>query len=290
MTDSRVLRLEAPAKVNLWLRVLERRADGYHRLASELALLDLADVLVLERGPGRLVLTPSDAELAADASNLAWQGVAAGFGRWPAGWRLTLTKTIPLAAGLGGGSSDAAAAWRLARFLLSGFDPNPSQAELTQLALIGADVPFFAAATPSAVVTGIGELVEPRATSAPDPIVLIHPPFALSTAAVFAATNRADWSRQAAAGDESPNDLLPAALRLAPALGDVLAAVRRAGYEGHLSGSGPTVWVREPDPVRAHALAERLTIADLRVSLTRLRTEPASIATMHAHHSPRGSS
>lgn len=282
------MRLRAPAKINLWLRVLDRRPDGFHELQSELALLDLADTLVLERGPGRLVLESGAGDLAADVTNLAWQGMAAGFGRWPAGWRLNLSKTIPLAAGLGGGSSDAAAAWRLARCLLSGEDPRPSPAELTQLAGIGADVPFFAAATPLAVVGGIGEHVDPLPASKADPIVLIHPPFRLSTAAVFAATEPADWSGPGASPGEPGNDLLRAALRLAPGLADVLAAVRRAGSQGRLSGSGPTLWVREADPERAMALVDRLTKADLRTTLTRLRTEPASIATMHTHVSGFG--
>jgi 4-diphosphocytidyl-2-C-methyl-D-erythritol kinase len=286
--EVRVMRLEAPAKINLWLRVLARRPDGFHELQSELALLDLADTLVLDRGPGRLVLESGADDLAVDATNLAWQGMAAGFGRWPAGWRLTLSKAIPLAAGLGGGSSDAAAAWRLARCLLSGEDPRPSPKELAQLAHIGADVPFFAAATPMAVVGGIGELVYPQPAPAADPIVLIHPPFPLSTAAVFAATAPADWSGPAAPSDESRNDLLPAALRLAPGLADVLAAVRRAGSEGRLSGSGPTLWVRESDPERARALVDRLGAANLRTTLTRLRTEPASIDTMHTHVSGLG--
>jgi 4-diphosphocytidyl-2C-methyl-D-erythritol kinase len=162
-------------------------------------------MLVLERGPGRRDRSCPDELQPMRATRLA--GYCAGFGRWPAGWRLTLIKSIPLAAGLGGGSSDAAAGWRLARSLLSGVDPRPSQTELSQLARIGADVPFFAAATPMAVVGGIGEVVDPRMAPAPDSVVLVHPPFALSTAAVFAASEPGDWLGPVAAGDESWNDL-----------------------------------------------------------------------------------
>jgi len=281
MTADARYRLAAPAKINLWLRVIDRRSDGYHRLESGLALLELADELEVTHGPGRLSLAGEAEDLPADSSNLAWQGFEAGIGRWPSGRRLTLTKAIPLAAGLGGGSSDAAAAWRLARRLLGG--PNqarPTAEEAAGLQRIGADVPFFAAALTCARVSGIGETVVARPALPPDSILLVHPPFGLSTRAVFEATRPADWRTERTDPEEGWNDLWPAALRLRPELGDLRARVERAGGEPHLSGSGPTLWLRNTDPEAAAALVRSLAAEGLRLTETRFRTEPASIVVM----------
>ena len=134
------LRLEAPAKLNLSLAITGRRADGYHELASVFVLLDLADRLLLLPGaPGLRV--EGTYEVPLGAANLAWRGLVAGLGAEPDATCLALEKAIPVAAGLGGGSSDAAAAWRLGR-RWSGAN---EAAKPGSLAAIGADVPFFAA-------------------------------------------------------------------------------------------------------------------------------------------------
>ncbi len=155
------LSLEAPAKVNLDLRVVGRRDDGYHLLESTMILLELADGLLLMPGcSGLRVDGAGSDDVPPDASNLAWRGLVAGLGGEPELACLALEKRIPAAAGLGGGSSDAAAAWRLGR-AWRGAPEEPSEADLAALARIGADVPFFASRAPAARVEGIGERVTP---------------------------------------------------------------------------------------------------------------------------------
>ncbi|HEX5579447.1 MAG TPA: 4-(cytidine 5'-diphospho)-2-C-methyl-D-erythritol kinase [Candidatus Limnocylindria bacterium] len=267
------LRLEAPAKLNLSLAVTGRRADGYHELDSELALLELADRLLLLPGcSGLRVEGEAREQLPLSAQNLAWRGLLAAIGREPELVCLTLEKRIPVAAGLGGGSSDAAAAWRLGRRSESKAD-EPDTATLEALARIGADVPFFAAQLAAARVTGIGERVSPTRPSAAE-VVLAHPPFGLSTAAVFAELRPGEWSGVPEAGR---NDLLPAALRLQPGIEDVMRLVLAAGAAPRLSGSGPTVFAVVDDAERAAALGARLERGGVRVTHTRMRSEPARI-------------
>ena len=143
---SAALRLDAPAKLNLTLSVVGRRPDGYHLLESDLVLLELADRLLLMSGGSGLRLEGEGVDtLPLGEENLAWRGLRAGLGGPPELAWLALDKRIPVAAGLGGGSSDAAAAWRLGR----AWRELPDEAggeELGTLAGIGADVPFFASA------------------------------------------------------------------------------------------------------------------------------------------------
>lgn len=271
------LRVEAPAKLNLWLSVTGRRPDGYHLLASEMVLLELADrLLLMPGGSGLRVEAPPDGGIPASPQrNLAWQGLMAGTGGTVPMALLALEKRIPAAAGLGGGSSDAAAAWRLGRRWL-GADEVADETQLASLASIGADVPFFAAGVAAALVEGVGERITPRdLPPGGHEVLLVHPPFPLSTGAVFGELRRDEWSGGSSTDDR--NDLLAPALRLRPELADVLAAVADAGARPQLSGSGPTVFVRGDDPERVTAVAERLSLAGLAVTVTRLRREPARI-------------
>ena len=263
------LRIEAPAKLNLTLRVTGRRDDGLHELDSRFVLLELADRLVLMPGSSGLRVEGEDAAaLPVDGTNLAWRGLRAGIGGDPDLGCLTLDKRIPTAAGLGGGSSDAAAAWRLGRAwrgVTSAADPET----VRQLAAIGADVPFFAAGVPAARVRGIGEHVE--AEPAVDlHVVLVHPPFGLSTAAVFAELRVDEWG-------SSENDLLGPARRLRPEIDELFARVRAAGGEPRLTGSGPTVFSVSDDPDRATAVASVLQDGGLRVTLTATRQAAAEV-------------
>lgn len=258
------MRLEAPAKLNLGLRVTGRRADGHHELDSTFVLLDLADRLLLLPGCSGLRLDGErDPSVPVDATNLAWRGLVAGLDGEPDLACLALEKWIPTEAGLGGGSSDAAAGWRLGR-AWRGAPDVPTDAELRELSRIGADVPFFAAGVAAARVTGIGERIEPVPAEARD-IVLVHPPFGLSTAAVFAELRSDEWGT-------ADNDLLAPALRLRPELGAIIERVAGAGGEARLTGSGPTLFVLTDDPERANALATRLTADGLRATMARTRT------------------
>ncbi|HET8586889.1 MAG TPA: 4-(cytidine 5'-diphospho)-2-C-methyl-D-erythritol kinase [Candidatus Limnocylindria bacterium] len=278
---SQRLQLDAPAKLNLSLAVTGRRADGLHELASTFALLELADRLVLRPGlPGLEVRVADGEDVPADpARNLAWRGLLAGLGGEPSE-RLVLEKRIPAAAGLGGGSSDAAGGWRLGR-RRRGLDERPDDAVLQELARIGADVPFFAAQLPAAEVRGIGERVVASGTRSAH-VVLVLPPFRLSTAAVFAELRERDWTRVPQPGH---NDLLAPARRLRPELDDIRRLVLTAGAEAHLTGSGSTLYVLLDDAERASALAGRLARAGLRALRTRLAQRAASIATINEEES-----
>lgn len=271
------MRLAAPAKLNLWLTVLERRPDGHHELDSLLVLLDLADELRVTDGEPGLVVSGAAAGVPADESNLAWRGWITGLAGAERPTRLDLEKRIPTAAGLGGGSSDAAAAWRLARVLGGTPDEPATRDALEELAVIGADVPFFAAQVAAARVSGIGEQVAEAPAPDADEVLLVHPPFGLSTAAVFGELRPADWSGRFVEGEPGRNDLLAPARRLRPELEDVMRLVAAAGGEPHLSGSGPTVFVLTDDSERADGVAVRMARARLTTTRTTIRRQAASI-------------
>jgi len=151
------VRVAAHAKVNLFLRVLGREHDGYHQLETAFALLELADELVVRRaGPGVTLtvhgpdLGPPDENLAVRAARAVLQATGGKFGV-----EIELTKRIPVRAGLGGGSSDAAAALHAVNALANGAVPR---AELLHFAArLGADVPFFVSETSLAIAWGRGE-------------------------------------------------------------------------------------------------------------------------------------
>jgi 4-diphosphocytidyl-2-C-methyl-D-erythritol kinase len=174
--------LNAAAKVNLVLEVLGKRDDGYHEIATVMHAVDLSDRLTLEASDA-VDLRTSDAAVPADTTNLAWRaalalGKAAGVDR---GVRITLDKRIPVAAGLGGGSADAAATLTgLNR--LWGLDWSVEQ--LAEIAVeLGMDVPFFLRGG-AALASGRGERLE-QIGGASLALVLIHPGFPVSTADAY---------------------------------------------------------------------------------------------------------
>jgi 4-diphosphocytidyl-2-C-methyl-D-erythritol kinase len=179
--------LDAPAKVNLALRVLERRPDGFHSIETLMAPLALADGLEVELKDGEGVdLSCSDPSLPTDGTNLVCKAVevfARATGK-PIGVRIHLEKRIPHGAGLGGGSSDAAAVLKALNILTeAGFGVS----ELETLAgAIGSDVPFFIRCVP-AVCRGRGEVVEPVEGIPAAEILLVKPPFPVSTAWAYGA-------------------------------------------------------------------------------------------------------
>ncbi|HEX9609211.1 MAG TPA: 4-(cytidine 5'-diphospho)-2-C-methyl-D-erythritol kinase [Candidatus Limnocylindria bacterium] len=264
------LALDAPAKVNLDLRVVGRRDDGQHLLESTIVLLELSDRLLLLPGCSGLRVDGAVAgDVPIDTGNLAWRGLVAGLGREPELTCLTLEKRIPAAAGLGGGSSDAAAAWRLGR-AWRGAPEEPAAGEVEALAAIGADVPFFASGAAAARVEGIGE----RVTTLPArelAIVLVHPALGLRTRDVFGELREEEWG-------SGTNDLLAPATRLCPPIAELFALVVAAGGEPRLTGSGPTVFAATEDPERARDIGSRLARAGQRVTVTRSRRAGASIA------------
>ncbi len=189
MNRDTLIRL-APAKINLFLRVTGRRTDGYHTLDTLMQKLTLFDRLELRPLEEGIRLHCPDSDLAQDGSNLVYRAAALFLAR--AGGRISgnlrgvelrLFKTIPVAAGLGGGSSDAAATLKGMNDL---FRTGCSREELAEMGLeLGADVPFFVASFPAARATGIGEVLTPAAGLAGYLVLLVNPGFSVSTRWVY---------------------------------------------------------------------------------------------------------
>ena len=203
----------APAKVNLYLEVLAKRPDGYHALETLMVTAGLFDTLVLRAAPADITLTCSDPTLSTGADNLVVRAARllqerTGCGK---GCRMRLVKRIPMAAGLAGGSSDAAAALAgLNRLWQLGLSTD----ELARLgAELGSDVPFFFRA-PAAWCPGRGEIVTPVPVGGRFELVLLCPAFGLPTAQVY----------RHVTVPERPND--GTAIRAALAEGDVAAVGR----------------------------------------------------------------
>ena len=172
----------APAKVNLILRILDRRPDGYHNLWSIMQTVALEDELEirLNSGSHEIQLRCDTAQLAPDRTNLVYRAAAAVLERakLTAGIEITLSKKIPMGAGLGGGSSDAAATiLGLNRLLQLGWS-SAQMAEVGQP--LGSDVPFFLYA-PCASVAGRGETVRPVRIEGSRWAVLVNPGFGVET-------------------------------------------------------------------------------------------------------------
>jgi 4-diphosphocytidyl-2-C-methyl-D-erythritol kinase len=262
------MRVLAPAKLNLCLFLGPRRGDGLHELCSLFEPLALADSIEVAAAARDEVVCPG-----VEGKNLAAQALAAlrerGWGRPPL--RLEIAKRIPVAAGLGGGSADAAAVLRLAAGEL---------AELEAIAAgLGADVPSQLIPALS-LVRGAGERVERLPEPPPHTALLLPGGGGLPTGAVFAAADRLGLGRdpaeleelavrlrEAAGAGASPlayaellvNDLEPAARSLRPEIGAALEALREAGAPlVLLSGSGPTACGLFAERAAAERAAERL--------------------------------
>ena len=234
----------APAKLTVSLRVTGVRPDGYHEIESEMVTLDLADTLVISPGEGltieAVIVSPDGSVpggpedlvaeapgLSVGADNLVLRALDA-VGRSA---RVRLIKRIPVGAGLGGGSADAAAILRWAGWT-----------DLLVAAELGADVPFCVAGG-RALVKGIGESVTPLAHQEQE-FTLLMPPFGMDTGAVYRA-----WDSMSRAGSLPPagtsdNDLEAPALSVEPRLGLWRQAFAAAtGIEPRLAGSGSTWFV-----------------------------------------------
>lgn len=182
--------LSAPAKINLGLRIVGRRGDGYHTIETVMQKIDLCDELILRRGGDGISLHCPDGATSEDETNLVYR--AADLFLRTMGERcadpvsgvdITLRKRIPVAAGLGGGSSDAAATLKGMQVLSAA---RCSDAELAAVGLrLGADVPFFLNNAPAARATGIGELLTPVVPLINYTVVLVNPGFPVSTQWVY---------------------------------------------------------------------------------------------------------
>ena len=245
----------APAKLNLFLHITDRRPDGYHLLQSVFMLIDWYDTLHFDvRQDGQIsredltVKLPED-DLITRAARLLQQASGTTLGA-----NIAIAKSIPAQAGMGGGSSDAATCllalnklWRL----------NYSVNQLAQLGLkLGADVPFFLRGN-NAWVEGVGEIITPISLP-PAQFVVVKPPEGLETGKIFGseALNRESKPATISVFAANPfgfghNDLQPVAQRLCPQISDAIAWLEQASLEpavvkGRMTGSGSAVFAQVP--------------------------------------------
>jgi len=256
----------APAKLNLYLHVTGRRADGYHELDSLVAFADLHDTIEVRRSAGLSLKVdgPFRVPLGDPAGNIvlrAARALAEAAGVEPTA-RITLVKRLPVAAGIGGGSADAAA---VLRALCELWSVRLPAAGMAALALgLGADVPVCLEGRP-AFVGGIGEDLAPAPVLPAAPLVLVNPLRPLATPEVFAA--RTGGFGEPARFKEVPmdvaalagllaargNDLTEAAVSLAPEVATVLAALEAVPGTllARMSGSGATCFALYADATAA---------------------------------------
>ncbi len=253
------LRAFSPAKINLYLSILGRRSDEYHELETIFQAVDLMDEIIIEKSHAQTTLEiPDFSELAPD--NLIIRAVEAlefVIGK-QLQVKIRLIKRIPIAGGLGGGSSNAAATLLGINRL---FDLNLETTTLKQIAIsLGADVPFFLLGG-TAMGRGIGEELTSIDIEFGESVLLVNPGIKVSTAEVFQAYSKGLTAvkRQARlmdvlatgnrAADLLLNDLQPVAETLYSEVRECLAYLRRAGLKYVLmSGSGPTMFAIAPEP------------------------------------------
>jgi 4-diphosphocytidyl-2-C-methyl-D-erythritol kinase len=246
------VRISTPAKINLWLEIIGKRDDGYHEVSSLMLPIAVYDHLQVERSAEGLSLACAHPEVPTDGSNLACRAAqlylqTAGL---TSGIHIQLDKNIPVGAGLGGGSADAAAVLLAMNQL---FERRFSLLQLSQMAhMLGADVPFFLYLQP-ALATGIGEKIDHVGGVPEYPLVLVKPPLTVSTGWVYQrlkltrgvsrikiATFLAHpWQLH----DFMENDLESVTLNEYPLLIKIKQWMMAQGALGALmSGSGPTVF------------------------------------------------
>lgn len=259
------------AKINLWLEVLRKRPDGYHELSTLMLPVGIRDELHIETCSEGFELWCDHPDVPKDGRNLVWRAAEAFFRRsgWRIGLRLHLTKGIPVGAGLGGGSADAAALLNV----LNAAAPEPlSPDALHELARsLGADVPFFLLSRP-ALATGVGDRLRPVFGVPEYPLLLIKPPYGVSTAWAYGVLKLTRGESRI-----KIHTLLASPLNPAPCLENDLEEVVAKGYpdvvviKGWLlrngavgalmTGSGPTVFGIFETVDHAKAVAERIPAA-----------------------------
>ncbi len=272
-----MIRVLAPAKINLWLRVLGKRPDGYHDLESLVWRISLSDRLTLaDSSDGRIGLECDDPLLPGGTDNLAWRAadlMRRAVGRTNRGVGIWLEKRIPSGAGLGGGSSDAAA---VLLGLCRMWDIPPGRDLLLPIAeQLGADVPLFLYPTP-AVMTGRGEVVRPVHPRIDAFLVVAYPGVSVSTAWAYGnfrltkTTDKYSLSTlyEAEGGRLPPwrwpdflvNDLEECVMERFPVVRECKEALVRLGARASLmSGSGSAVFGLFDDRTLASVAAAALS-------------------------------
>lgn len=269
------IEIPSPAKINLFLEVIARRPDGYHEIESVMQLVDLCDCVRLARKPRGIRVSVAGAELPSGRGNLAYKAAAllmdtAGLSD---GVHIRLEKRIPVAGGLGGGSSNAAA-------VLAGLNRlyglGRSREELREIgASLGSDVPFFLS-DGLALATGRGEILTPLEPWAPRWVVLANPGVPVSTAWAYreVSSKLTEWQRRTSIMDLVTDGRLPwppvwAFNRLEAVVLPHRAEVRSlkaileqgGGAPVLMSGSGASVFAVVPDAASGQVLAARARAA-----------------------------
>lgn len=274
------LRLNAHAKINLTLDVLSRRPDGYHEVEMIMQSIALHDTLEMEPAPKDIVLTVSGLPVTANQDNLVLKAARllqqqAGI---ETGAAIHLHKEIPVAAGLAGGSTDAAAALKGLNQL---WDLGLHEDQLLKLAArLGADVSFCLMGG-TAIARGVGEILTPLPPAPAFGVVLVKPAFGVSTAEVYGGLDlanlgpRPDTRAMIEAlhkGDiervsrELCNVLESVTLKLHPELHSIKERMQKAGCQGVLmSGSGPTIFGLTTDQEAAADIARRINLPECHV-------------------------
>jgi 4-diphosphocytidyl-2-C-methyl-D-erythritol kinase len=280
-------RTVAQAKVNLALRILGRNADGYHSIETVFLRIDLGDTVLVRVTDGPRALRCERMSGENPAENLGFRAAAAfaDVAGWPRGFDIDIEKRIPIGAGLGGGSADAAAVLRI----LNALSPRPfGEQDLLELAgTLGADVTFLASDHLMALAWGRGEKLAPLAPLPARNLVLLVPPRAMSTAHAYAmvASSRGSY-------ESRPRTLAPEMFRswdevarysvneFEPFVGDEIPAIRswldggaRLGILTRLSGSGSSVFL--VDTGTKDSLQSALSSLRLDAATTIIRTRTA---------------
>jgi 4-diphosphocytidyl-2-C-methyl-D-erythritol kinase len=236
----------APAKINLYLHILGRRADGFHELETLMVPISLGDTLEIDPIPAGIEFTCSDPALADAQDNLATRAARLFLEEFKPGTgvRIHLEKAVPVGAGLGGGSSDAAAVLLALRELHALDCPDAKLAGLA--ARLGSDIPFFIYRQP-AICRGRGEIVEPVALKGSYQGLLVHPGFGVSTPwayKTYAQNPRAGETGRSFADLTLRNDLEPPAFSKYPWLPTVKKWFRQRPevLDALMSGSGSSVF------------------------------------------------
>jgi len=254
--------LQSPAKVNLYLRIVGRRPDGYHKLDTLFHRLSLADTLTLTKKDSDFSFS-SNAKLPAREGNLLFKAYVELQKSFPnlGGVHAKLVKRIPIGAGMGGGSSNAA-------FFLLGmvqlYGLKISQARLMKIGVrVGADVPFFLLQKNQARALGIGEKLRAMPSKKKKWFLLVTDPKPLSTPAVYKKYRDQNFgfSKKSVDLNESLNDLQPAALALRPSIQRTVNVLKKSGAGTVLlSGSGPTVFAVSDSQEKIKSLCKSLAV------------------------------
>jgi len=269
------MKIFSPAKINLFLHITGKRPDGYHDLVTLMCCIGLYDTVALEIGAPKTVISCSDPTVPQDQTNLAFRAAGCFYDYLSRHLEkrydhveIHIDKCIPVSAGLGGGSSNAAAVL----LGLNQYYGHPfTQAELQDMGQsIGADVPFFIFGHP-AIASGIGERLEPYSGLQSYHILLVHPGLEVSTAAVYnnldlGLTNCKKKLKQVLlkkqafnACDHLCNDLETVTVKKYPEIALIKENLMHLGASGALmSGSGPAVFGLFSDAIQARNACEAL--------------------------------